>query len=110
MFICFFSLVASMFCNIHVSQKEIAILRALGMTCCQLCRSYVYEAFIVVLSSSLLGISIGSVLAYTMALQQSLFLRLPSRFYVPVELGIVVLITSIVSALAATLVPLTRVL
>ena len=108
--ICFFSLVATMFSNIHVSRKEIGMLRALGMTKWQICRSYVEEAFVLVLSSSTLGVMIGSLMAATMALQQSLFLQLDSQFVVPTSLCAVVLGTAVISAVTATLAPLKRML
>jgi ABC-type lipoprotein release transport system permease subunit len=47
--------------NIHEQSKEIAILRALGISRAWMYRIYIYESFILVLSSSILGIAIGMI-------------------------------------------------
>ena len=86
MLICFFSLVASMYSNILEQKKEIAVLRylnlyiniliyfnflfvfilrycrVLGVEYFQLLRLYIEEAFIIVVSSSLVGMYIRNFL------------------------------------------------
>lgn len=57
MAIAFFSLNSSMYANITEQVKEIGVLRSLGLTRFQLLRTFIYEAFVVVFSSSLLGVS-----------------------------------------------------
>lgn len=69
MIVCFFSLKSSMFNSIYSQSKEISILRAMGVSKFWLYRVYIYEAFIIVLSSSLLGIMIGTFVGYTMVIQ-----------------------------------------
>ena len=65
MFLCFFSLSASMSANIYEQQKEIGIMRAIGVTNWQVKRMYFYEAFILVMSASILGMFAGIVICYT---------------------------------------------
>jgi ABC-type lipoprotein release transport system permease subunit len=43
-----------MYANVHEQTKEIAVLRAMGMTRFRLYRVYIYEAFTLVFSSSVL--------------------------------------------------------
>ena len=68
MLICFFSLSSSMSANLYESSKEIAILRATGLTCTAIEKIYIYEAFVLVMSSCALGILIGTVVGFTMTL------------------------------------------
>lgn len=53
-----FSLNLSMMVNIWSQRQEIGVLRALGLTSWMIFRIYVYEAFVVVFASGLLGVSI----------------------------------------------------
>ena len=66
MFLCFFSLSASMSANLYDQTKEIGILRAMGVTKIRITLLYFYEALILVFASSVLGIMIGCLVAYTM--------------------------------------------
>eukprot|EP00028_Trichosphaerium_sp_Am-I-7-wt_P001410 CAMPEP_0168516824 /NCGR_PEP_ID=MMETSP0405-20121227/5648_1 /TAXON_ID=498012 /ORGANISM="Trichosphaerium sp, Strain Am-I-7 wt" /LENGTH=413 /DNA_ID=CAMNT_0008536641 /DNA_START=801 /DNA_END=2042 /DNA_ORIENTATION=- len=110
MVVSFFSLLSSMFTNIYEQTKEIAILRAIGVKKSLMYRIYVYEAFIIVLSASLLGIGIGFVLAYVMTIQRALFTGLPIPFVFPwFIVGIVFAASMVFSALSA-LFPIYRVL
>ena len=67
MFLCFFSLSSSMSANLFEQSKEVALLRAIGFIPSKIQRIYVYEAFLLVTSSSILGIMIGLFLGYIMA-------------------------------------------
>ena len=69
MFMCFFSLVASMTANLFDQQKEIAVLRSIGITSYRIKLLYFYEAAVLVLSSCLLGIVIGMTVGYSMMMQ-----------------------------------------
>ena len=69
MFLCFFSLVASMTANLYDQSKEIGVMRSIGITKNTIKRLYFYEALILVLSACLLGVFIGMTVGYTMALQ-----------------------------------------
>jgi len=83
MFLCFFSLSSSMTANLYEQTKEIGILRATGMTKNRIIMLYVYESFILVMASSLLGIIIGTMVGFTMTLQQMLFVEIPLQFFFP---------------------------
>ena len=69
MFMCFFSIVASMTANLFDQQKEIAVLRSIGITSYRIKLLYFYEAAVLVLSSCLLGIVIGMTVGYSMMMQ-----------------------------------------
>ena len=69
MFLCFFSLCASMSANLMDQSKEIGILRAMGFTKRRIKVLYFYEAFILVSASCLLGVMIGTIVGFTMVLQ-----------------------------------------
>ncbi len=68
MFLCFFSLSSSMTANLLEQTKEIGIMRAMGITKKRIISLYVYEAFVLVMASSLLGILIGTMVGFTMTL------------------------------------------
>jgi len=68
MFLCFFSLSSSMSANLYEQAKEIGILRAIGFKKIRIIMLYVYEAFILVFASSIMGILIGIVVGWSMTL------------------------------------------
>ena len=68
MFLCLFSLSASMSANLYDQQTQIGILRSMGITSWQIKRLYFYEAYIVVIAASILGMLTGVVIAFTMIL------------------------------------------
>mmetsp|Transcript_38324 Transcript_38324/g.50279 ORF Transcript_38324/g.50279 Transcript_38324/m.50279 type:complete len:86 (-) Transcript_38324:205-462(-) len=75
MFLCYFSLSASMSANLYEQKKEVGVLRAIGFTKYRVRMLYFYEALILVFSSCLMGIIIGTMVGYTMLLQFNLFLQ-----------------------------------
>ena len=74
MFLCFFSLTASMSANLYDQSKEVGILRAMGVTKNRIRLLYFYEALILVFASCMLGVFVGVSIGFTMILQQNLFL------------------------------------
>ena len=64
MFLCFFSLSASMSANLYQQSKEIGIMRAIGMSKSEVLRIFIYEAFILVISSAVQGIAIGLIIGW----------------------------------------------
>jgi len=110
MLISFFSLMSSMFTNVYEQTKEIAILRALGISKFSLYRIYIYEAFVLVMSSSLLGVLIGTVVSYTMTLQQLLFTQLPIPFSFPWTIMLTVFGCSVIFSIMAAFSPIYNVL
>lgn len=109
MIIAFFSLMASMYSNIFEQTKEIAIIRAVGVSRFAVFRIYLWEAFIVVFGSSLLGIVIGAFIGWTMTLQRVLFTQLPITVTFPWTILGIVAGTSVVVSLLATCSPVWRV-
>ena len=85
MILCLFSLISSMSANLFDQTKEIGVLRAMGFTKTRIKMLYFYEAFILVMASSLLGIMIGTTVAFTMVLQQIVFIQIPLFFFFPYE-------------------------
>merc|ERR1711981_560434 len=80
MMLCLFSLCSSMSANLLDQTKEIGILRAMGFTRSRIKYLFFYEAFILVIASSLLGVMIGTTVAFTMVLQQVAFTQIPVFF------------------------------
>ena len=102
---CIFNLTASMTINIFEQKKEIAIMRALGMKKKHVIFIYIAEAFILILSSSIIGSVIGSIISYTMALQWTVFTNVNVTFNLPVGSIIVVIIISIFGGIFSTFIP-----
>ncbi|GAM17947.1 hypothetical protein SAMD00019534_011220 [Acytostelium subglobosum LB1] len=110
MMISFFSLMSSMFTNILEQSKEIGVLRAIGIPRPWMVRIYIYESFVLVFSSSLLGVCIGSIVGWTMILQRVLFTQLPIPFVFPWVLLIVIFICSILFSFISAFGPIRKVL
>ncbi|EGG20920.1 DUF214 family protein [Cavenderia fasciculata] len=110
MVISFFSLMSSMFTNIYEQTKEIGVLRAIGIPKSWMVRIYIYESFVLVFSSSLLGVFIGSLVGWTMILQRVLFTQLPIPFIFPWVLLIVIFICSVIFSFISAFGPIRKVL
>ena len=106
--LCFFSLLASMVANIAEQQKEIGILLAVGLRPSHMIRVYVYEAFVLVVSASIMGTIIGVIVAWTFAQQRALFTQLPVVFFFPWANLLTVIVVSAVAALLSSAVPAWR--
>merc|ERR1719273_720570 len=94
-----------MYTNIFEQTKEIGVVRAIGFRKNQMTRVYVYEAFTLTFSASLMGIVIGTVLAWTMTLQRAIFTQLPIEFVFPGQQIILTILGSIACALVSALFP-----
>jgi len=105
MFLCFFSLTSSMTSNLFEQTKEIAVLRSIGYTKLRIRMLYIYEAFILVSASCILGVIIGSIVSFTMSAQQSMFMGVPLKFFFPWSEFLLILVLSFVCALLSTLGP-----
>ncbi|KAG2388390.1 hypothetical protein C9374_000554 [Naegleria lovaniensis] len=110
MIMCFFSLVSSLYTNIQEQTKEIAILRAIGCKKFFVTRLYVYEALILVLAASLIGIVIGFIIGFTMMIQSNLFTELPISVYVPWQLILIVVGLAFLSAFLSAFFPVVSLL
>ena len=105
MFLCFFSLTASMSANLYDQSKEVGILRAIGVTKGRIRILFFYEALILVFASCILGIFIGMIVGYTMVLQQNLFLQTADVYFFPWQQTLEILALSIVCSFLATFGP-----
>lgn len=108
MAISFFSLVSSMYTNVYEQAKEIGILRALGIPYGWMQRIYVYEAFTLVLSASIMGMCIGVGVGWTVAIQRVLFTQLPVPFTFPLELFGVICVMAAIFAIISSYGPITH--
>ena len=102
---CLFNLTASMTINIFEQKKEIAILRSLGTKSRHVIFIYVAEAFILILSSSIIGSIIGSIISYTMALQWTIFTNINVTFNLPTGSIIIIITFSILGGIISTFFP-----
>ena len=102
MFLCFFSLSASMSANLYNQKKEVGVLRAIGFTKNRVRILYFYEALILVMSSCILGVLIGVVVGYTMLLQFNLFLGQSVAPFFPWTQFVLVLFLSLICAFLST--------
>lgn len=110
MSICFFSLMSSMATNIYEQTKEIGILRCIGIKKNPCTRVYVWEAFVLVVSASMMGVIVGFATAYTMLLQNALFTQLPLPFVFPWVQMVEVVVSSVFFAFAASFGPIRKLL
>ena len=108
MFLCFFSLSASMSANLYDQTKELGILRSMGVTKIRITLLYFYEALILVFSACFLGINIGVFVAYTMKLQMDLFMNTETEFYFPWYQTIEIFCLSLLCAFFSTFGPTTQ--
>ena len=105
MFLCFFSLSSAMSANLYEQSKEIGVMRAMGLRKTRIYLLYIYEAFILVLASSLLGICIGTMVGFSMTIQQSLFTDVPLHFFFPWQQFLTIMGISIACAFLSTFGP-----
>ncbi|EKF39357.1 hypothetical protein MOQ_000414 [Trypanosoma cruzi marinkellei] len=103
--ICFFSLLSSMTANISESSKEVGIYRCIGMTKFQIHRIFIWESFVVVIASGIVGIIVGLMIGYSMQLQNYLFTQLEVPFALPYTQLLIVVIMAIGAALLASYPP-----
>lgn len=106
MFMCFFSLAASMYSNIFEQAKEIGILRAIGTRIFIIIRIYIYESFILILTSGIMGTFIGMILSYTMSIQRTLFTQLPIPFIIPWQIIITIFFLAIFFSFLSSFFPI----
>lgn len=102
MVLCLFSLASSMGANLLDQTKEIGILRAMGFTRARIKLLYFYEAFILVMASCLLGVMIGTIVGFTMVLQQVVFTSIPLFFYFPWTQFLIIMAMSLLCAFVST--------
>ena len=105
MFLCFFSLTTTMSANLYDQSREIGILRAVGVTKGRIRLLFFYEALVLVIASCLLGIFIGTVVGFTMTLQEHLFVGTSAELFLPWKQTGEILALSLVCAFISTFAP-----
>jgi len=105
MLVSFFSLLASTYANVYEQTKELGVLRALGLSRFAMYRLVAGEAFVIVASACLLGAAVGTIVGYTLMLQQTLFTQLPLTFETDPSLLLTMLGVSLISAILAAVGP-----
>ena len=83
LFIMFFLLLVAMTKNIHEAVWEYGVLRSMGLTESEGRRLYLYEAYTVVATSTLLGLIVGIIACYLVSIQLFTFAELPSILMFP---------------------------
>jgi ABC-type lipoprotein release transport system permease subunit len=102
--ISFFSLVTTTYVNIVNQTNEIGILMILGYEKSRIVRIYIYECFILVINSCVIGIGVGYFVAWMMGLQRELFSDLPVTIEVK---GLpIIVFAAIASSILSTYKPL----
>ena len=109
MFLCFFSLSASMSANLYEQTKEIGVLRSMGFTRMRINLLYFYEALIVVFAACMMGILVGSIVGYSMMLQMNLLLNQKSTFFFPWVQLLEIFFLSLLCAFFSTFGPATKI-
>ena len=102
MFMSFFSLSASMSTNIYNSKKEIGVLRATGLKKCRISLLFFYEALILVVSASVLGVMIGCAMGWVVQLQFNLIAKQHVEFVFPWQQFIICVLIALISAFLST--------
>ena len=108
MFICFFSLSSSMTGNLYEQCKEISVMRAIGFTKGVITKLFIYEAFILVLSSSFSGVAIGTCVGWSITMQRSMFVGMPTPLTFPQNEFFFIVTVSIICAFLSTYRPSTN--
>ncbi|CDW86568.1 abc-type antimicrobial peptide transport permease component [Stylonychia lemnae] len=105
MFLCFFSTSSTMSANLYQSSKEIGIMRAVGIRSHKLVRLYIYETFILILASSLLGLLIGLSISYIIMKTYDAQYKTGVSFYFPTEQLLLITFLSMIIAIFSTYKP-----
>ena len=83
-------------------------MRAIGISSIRIKLLYFYEALVLVFASCMLGILIGTFVAYTMMLQMDMFMQTHSQFFFPWTQMIEIFVLSLICAFFATFGPTTQ--
>ena len=108
MVMCFFILWLSFTANVHENSWEFGVLRALGVNQFEVVMVYVYEALTVVLTSLVLGTTIGLVIAASLTAQFNLFTEMPFVMVFPHGLFWTLVVLSVIIAVVGSAWPAYR--
>jgi hypothetical protein len=105
----FFASWLSFTANVRENARELAVLRALGLTIHQVTRVYVYEALSVVLASFTGGAIVGMLISITLTLQFNLFTEQPFVFIFPTSLFVLTFVLLVTVAVVSAYYPALRI-
>jgi len=105
MFICFFSLSSSMLGNLYEQCKEISVMRAIGFSKDKITKLYVYEAFILVIASSINGVIIGTTVGWVITFIRMKFIDMKMLFVFPIREFFIVSAIALACAFLSTYSP-----
>ena len=105
MLMCFFILWMSFTANVQENSWEFGVLRALGLNQFEVVMVYVYEALTLVLTSLLLGTSIGLLIAASLTAQFNLFTEMPFHMVFPHALFWTLVTLSLVISVVGSALP-----
>ena len=88
--------------NLYEQKKEVGVLRAMGFTKYRVRALYFYESLVLVMSSCILGVLIGTIVGYTMLLQFNLFLHASVEIFFPWGQFLLVFLLSLLCAFFST--------
>lgn len=109
LFIAFFLLLISMTANVNEASWEFGVLRSMGLTQAEGMRIYMYEAYVVVITAAILGISVGFVTASAVAIQFYSFIELPTVLEFPWILFGIMIGLSLVTVFFAVYAPVKQI-
>lgn len=105
LFISFFLLLISMTQNINEALWEYGCLRSMGLTKSEGSRIYQYEAFMIVISASILGTCVGVLTSCLISNQFSMFIEMPIGVNFPVYTFTGMILMAIVTTYIAVYMP-----
>ena len=100
-----FSLVSTMAANIVEQSKELAILRCVGLSRWKIGFVYLIESTVVVMTGGVIGLIVGTIVAWSMVSQNALFTNAITEFKFPYAVFITVILFSLISSLVAAFIP-----
>lgn len=101
----FFLIWTSFYNNIRENIAEYGIMRSIGVTKAQSIRIYLYEAFIIIAASVIIGTTIGVLISSSIILQFDIFFELPFIFHFPYKLYTILVTLSLCLGLLGSYYP-----
>ena len=91
--------------NVNEASWEFGVLRSMGLTKDQGMRIYMYEAYVVVITATFMGVTVGFVTASAVAVQFYSFIELPVVLEFPWALFAIMLSLSLITVFFAVYAP-----
>ena len=109
LFLAFFLLLISMTQNINEAVWEYGVLRSMGVTKAQGLRVFLYEAYLVIVVASGLGLAVGFALAVIITYQFYSFIELPPIVEFPWILTVFMIGLALATTFVAVIIPVSGV-